>query len=429
MLKALRRRLAVICIAMTSAVFAVFMATVVLLTESQNRRVNEMAFENLLSGIVSRLQSENLVDGDWLAELEVTQSCVIALENNGAPMRFRGAWNPATEREALIGRVRERALSGGFDYRVPPKDITGATRTIFLTEGGRGERYRCAVVKIPTRENWFSVTLADDIAGETNRIRRQRALYAGLSAAVFAALCVLSWWFTGKAIRPTAQGMERQREFVAAASHELKSPLAVIGATASAIRMMPEKAGELAGGIENECGRMGRLVNDLLLLANADTAAWKLHLAPLELDTVLIEAVEKYEELAAAKGFDLELDLPAEMLPRIDGDGERLGQVFSILIDNALSYAEKGGRISVRARAGQHDLTAEVVDHGKGIPEELRERVFERFFRADRSRTDKKHFGLGLSVARELVRLHGGTLCLLETEGGGCTFRITFLLA
>lgn len=55
--------------------------------------------------------------------------------------------------------------------------------------------------------------------------------------------------------------------------------------------------------------------------------------------------------------------------------------------------------------------------------------MFERFFRADRSRTDKKHFGLGLSVARELVRLHGGTLCLLETEGGGCTFRITFLLA
>lgn len=426
MLNALRRRLAVICIVMTSAVFAVFMATVAVLMESQYRRMNDMLFDVLLSGIVSRLQSENLVDGDWLAQLEVSQDCVISLENNGSPMRFRGG-RRIDGRDELVERVRDRAFAAGFDYQVPPEDITSPVQTVFSLEDTGGQ-YRCALVKIPIRENWFSVTLAANISGENRHILRQRVLYGGLSLAVLAALCALSWWFTGKAVRPTAHSMERQREFVAAASHELKSPLAVIGATASAIRMMPEKSGELAVGIENECGRMGRLVNDLLLLANSDTTGWKLCLAPLELDTVLIDAVEKYAELAGAMGFTLELELPDEMLPHINGDSEWLGQLFSILIDNALSHSGKGGEIRVRVRAAPRSLTVEVIDHGEGIPPDLQERIFERFFRVDQSRTDKRHFGLGLAVAKELARLHGAAIQFAETEGGGCTFRVIFPL-
>lgn len=419
MLKKLRLQLSLLCVAMTGAVFLVFMLLVALLTEAQYNRMNETMFQNRITELSSRLQSGNYIDIDWLAEMENTQSCVIALENNGAPMRYQGSWDPGESRETLLERTRALALADGMDYREPPRDAL--SQRVFNMD-----RYRCAVIKIAAGENWFSVTIADDVSEQRQHIRSMRGLYLLLSLGVFAALALLSWWFTGRVLRPTFQGMERQREFVAAASHELRSPLTVIEATASAIRLVTEKADDLTYGIENECGRMGRLVNDLLLLANTDTTAWKLHLTPVELDTVLIETVEKYQEPAAKHGFTLDLDLPEEMLPPISGDAGRLEQVFSILLDNAICHAGKAGELLVRAESEPRAVTVQFIDHGAGVAPEERGRIFDRFYRADKSRSDKKHFGLGLSVARELVRLHNGTIALLETPGGGCTFQLTF---
>lgn len=418
MLKKLRLQLSLLCVAMTGAVFAAFMLLVVMLTEAQYNRMNETMFQSRITELSSRLQSGNFIDVDWLAEMENTQSCVVALENNGVPMRYQGAWDPGEPREQLLERIRARALANGVDYREPPGEPV--SQWVFSMD-----RYRCAVAKIAAGENWFSVTVANDISQQRQHIRSMRGLYLLLSLGVFAALALLSWWFTGRVLRPTFEGMERQREFVAAASHELRSPLTVIEATASAIRLVTPKADELTYGIENECGRMGRLVNDLLLLANTDTTAWRLHLAPVELDTILIETVEKYQEPAAKRGFTLDLDLPEEMLPPINGDAGRLEQVFSILLDNAVSHAGKPGALLVRAAAEARMVTVQVIDHGVGVAPEERERIFDRFYRADKSRSDKKHFGLGLSVALELARLHNGTITLLETPGGGCTFQLT----
>ena len=96
--------------------------------------------------------------------------------------------------------------------------------------------------------------------------------------------------------------------------------------------------------------------------------------------------------------------------------------MIAILLDNAVHYTGEGGGIILRADVSTHSLTIQVEDHGPGIPPENRERIFERFYRADQSRSDRDHFGLGLSIARELAALHGGKLFCRDTPGGGSTF-------
>lgn len=428
MLKRLRLRLTLICVAMTTAVFAALMAVMVSVTEAQYRSVNDMIFRNNVDAVVRKLQTDNEIANTWLADVEITQASVVAIENNGQALYFPGVWSPPAGREALIAKAREYAREEQkLDYRVPPLDLTGPARAEFLLDDGMGNQYRCAVALIPAGENWFSLTMLCDMQAENLYVRGRRLLYSGLSLAVFAVLVLLSWWFTGQAIRPIGESMEKQRAFIAAASHELRSPLAVIRTCLAAMGAEPAETEKLAARADGVCNRMARLVDDLLLLANADAKNWRLQMAEVNPDVLLIETVEQFWSAAGEKGFALTLDLPEEILPPIRGDAERLTQVFSILIDNAIGHAGKGGEITIRARVGRQ-LLVEVIDHGAGIPAELREKVFDRFFQADKSRTEKRHFGLGLSIARELVTLHGGTIGLTETPGGGCTFQIALPL-
>lgn len=427
MLKGLRLRLTLICVLMTGAVFAVLMLLMAVNSERQYSQMNELIFQDRVNTVINRLQTEDAIGTDWLAETEFTQKCIIALESNGAALRFQGAWKPATDRDRLIQAARDYAREKErLNYSIPPLNITKPTQAQFRVTGERGDAYRSAVVLIPARENWFSLTMLADMSGELLHIRRQRFFEAAVSLAALITLCLLGWLFTGSAIKPTAESIARQREFVAAASHELRSPLAVIGSTASAIRVAPGRMDELTRSIERECGRLGRLVSDLLLLANTDTAAWRLNMAAVGVEAALVNAVEKYRALAAANGFTLTLSLPDELLPAIQGDAERLEQMFSILIDNAVSHSGKGGPIQVRASQTARHITVEVIDHGMGIPREAQPKIFERFYRQDKARSGKNHFGLGLSIVKELARLHGGTIELRDTEGGGCTFRLTF---
>ena len=114
--------------------------------------------------------------------------------------------------------------------------------------------------------------------------------------------------------------------------------------------------------------------------------------------------------------------MPEEPLPRCLCDGERIRQLLSILIDNAFCYTPAGGRVLLFLEASPGALRIGVSDNGPGIPDSEKERVFERFYRFDAARSQKEHFGLGLSIAWEIARLHRGKLLLTDTTGGGSTF-------
>lgn len=421
MLKQLRLRMAAANIAMTGIVLAVLMLVMASLSESMYQNAWHTDFSSDVSEMVSVLRAADSVSGKWLAQCEARNRYVVMVESGGSPFHFRGAWAPPTERETLL---KQAELSDPEGWRESPDTLRGdgARWLRYTVRGTQGESYPCIRVSIPIEGVETLLTVLGDQSVQREFIASRRVLYFGIFLFVLAALCLISWWYSGKAVRPAAESLQKQKAFIAAASHELRSPLAVIGASAAALRVKPEKT-KLLDNIESECRQMGRLVDDMLLLANLDAKSWSMQYSVVELDTVLINTVDKLQEVADKRGCALRLDLSEDLLPPLRGDAARISQILAVLISNAAEYA--GGEITVRAFPERESVSIEVEDHGPGIAPEAREKVFDRFYREDKSRTGKQHFGLGLSIARELARLHGGSLTLRETPGGGCTFRVT----
>ena len=245
-----------------------------------------------------------------------------------------------------------------------------------------------------------------------------------------AALYLVCRVLVGRSLKPIEESRKKQNEFIAAASHELRSPLSVIRSSLSAVTAAPEKQDQFLANIDRECLRLSGLVSDLLLLASADAKTWTIRREDLDADTLLIGVYERFEPLARERNIRLCLELPEEALPHLTGDGQRLEQVLSILLDNALTYTPAGKQVTLsacRREARGHKkagVTFAVSDQGCGVPDADKKHVFDRFYRADGSRTDRQHYGLGLSVAKELVQLHGGTIGLEDAEGGGARFLV-----
>jgi len=225
-------------------------------------------------------------------------------------------------------------------------------------------------------------------------------------------------------MEPVERAWKGQRDFTAAAAHELKAPLAVIQVSVEAAEENPEMAGDDLNRIAAECARLARLSEELLELAARDAGGRTLRLEEVNVDSLLIDVWERERPVAAKAGLKINLRLSEEAYPALTADRMGLEQVLHILLDNAISYSPPGTEIELSADQTGWGLALCVADHGPGIPQEQRSRVMERFFRGDPSRTDKTHFGLGLSIAGEIIRQHGYSLSFSETPGGGCTARL-----
>ena len=423
MLKQLRIRLALLCTLITGAVLLVMAVGALTVSERQLDERNAALFQSNVNAVVYKLQSDRIISNTWLAQTEAGDRLIISIDDNGQPFSFTGAWTPPTPRGVLIASAKEKARSEfGIDTAVSPLTSFQASYAFFEIRGEKNETYRAAVDMLTLHGGWQSVTVLRDMREESQAIARQRFFILALVAAGMGLLFVFGWWFAGRAIRPVEESQRRQVEFVAAASHELRSPLAVIRTSTSAMLVDPAQSEQFASTVERECTRMARLVDDLLLLAGLDAKTWSVRRETLDSDTLLLDAYERYAPVARESGYLLSLDLPQAPLPAVSGDAERLAQVLSILIDNALQHTPSGCRIVLRARADVGALRIEVEDNGQGIADAHKKDLFNRFYRIDKARSDKAHFGLGLSIAKELVALHRGTIGVRDTAGGGATF-------
>ncbi len=219
-----------------------------------------------------------------------------------------------------------------------------------------------------------------------------------------------------------------QRDFVANVSHELKTPITSIQGFAQAIldgaASTPQALRQAAGVIFSEAGRMSRLVVDLLTLARLDAGTANLDHAPLVLDGLLRSILEKMSPQANAAQVELKGEL--QPLPRVIGDEDRLAQVFTNLIDNALKFTPAGGRVTLTSCLVKDHIEISVADTGPGLSKEEQSRIFERFYQADRSRQGGSGHGvgLGLAIAREIVQAHGGNIRVTSQPGEGSRFTI-----
>lgn len=230
-------------------------------------------------------------------------------------------------------------------------------------------------------------------------------------------------------VREVKRARQMQRDFVANISHELKTPLTSIqGFSQALLDGTVEGVDGLrraAKIIHEETSRMSRLVRELLELSKLESGQVELAREPLNISQLLERCVDRFAERVEKADIRLETDLPA--LPSVHGDPDLLERVFSNLLDNAIKFTPKGGGVSLAARQKGEALEVVVADTGIGIPKEDLPRVFERFYRADKSRR-AGGTGLGLAIAREIIVAHGGGIEVESEVGRGTCFTVNLPL-
>jgi len=420
--KKLKFRLILLYGITTSVILTVIIIGISIINYKQNSEQEKVLFQKNTEQIVEKIKSDNIVNSTWMLQKQAENHYIILIEENGKRLTSTHQVKAAMEIDALAEGIKERAAAEGIRMeRRPLYSRMEKTSVISLDNKNEGS-YLGMAVSIPTQNGWQNIMV---FSGNGQRSRAQAGrilLVIAIDLMGVAALFFISSLYISKVMKPLEEGQKKQNAFIAAVSHELRSPLTVIKTGVASIREDPSAAGQFLVHVEGECDRMARLINDMLLLAAADARHWRLNIEPIDMDTLLIECYDMFCTCMNKKQVVITLELPEEALCSIHGDKERIKQILTILTDNAMSYTPEGERIVLRAYQQKRYVVIEVEDHGKGMSEEEKKHAFERFFRGDQSRTGKKNFGLGLSIAKELIELHRGTILIRDTPGGGTTF-------
>lgn len=262
---------------------------------------------------------------------------------------------------------------------------------------------------------------------ERGAVRRQALAAALILAAALPGFFVVSVLLSRWLVRPVEESWRRQQQFVADASHELKTPLTVLLADADILLGHPDDTirsqSRWVEHLRDEGLRMKGLVEDLLFLARGDAGDRERPQGRVELSQVCEGCVMSFEPLAFEAGLVLESSVAPGV--GVTGDGEELRRLCAILLDNACKYCGPGGTVHVTLKGGG-EAALTVHNTGEPIPAEDQAHLFERFYRADAARgREKGGYGLGLSIAAAIVERHGGKIAVRSTAGEGTAFTVT----
>lgn len=299
-------------------------------------------------------------------------------------------------------------------------------RTVLTTVDGPGGGARIASAPVAGTEGTEGVVqLARSLQADRRTANLLVLVLAPIGLGAVALAGVGGMFVSGRAMRPVRDAFERQRVFVADASHELKTPLALIRADAEVhLRGLTDPDGRaLIEDLLGETDRMSAVLSDLLVLARLDAGRLEVARAPFDLASAVCETAERFRARADAEGKRLKITAAADLRAR--GDDDRTGQILVALLDNALRFTPRGGMVRIVGEREVGRVVVSVIDSGNGISPEHVGRVFDRFYRGEAARTrEGGGTGLGLAIARDLARAQGGELMVRRDEGGGALFRL-----
>lgn len=285
----------------------------------------------------------------------------------------------------------------------------------------------------------YRVAMADTSAADLG-LERQLTQDLVIIAVALAALLAIAWGLSSWALTPVSRAWDQQRQFVADASHELKTPLAVIIANTEILAKdegIPKESRRWVESTQDEAGHMKGLVEELLELARADETklgdgSGVLHEERVDFSDLVEDAALEFDAIAFEHGSEIKDDIAEGVF--VEGDREWLGRLVKILIDNACKYAAVGTPVTVSlSKEGKRCVYA-VNNQGSVIPPDELEHVFDRFYRSDKARSredgqNAKGFGLGLAIAKGIAESHRGTISATSTAEAGTTFAVRLPLA
>ncbi len=326
-----------------------------------------------------------------------------------------------------------------FTEKANTEAVTALGGTAATTAGGVLSFFGCShdkywgipAIVIDKNGSLFYLSLLQQQKTALELIGQQLPFYILLWGISLFCIAIVSRFLLKHAIEPTEKVIKSQKDFIASASHELKAPLAVILANNDKINGLSDGIPDIQKAthiIDAETMRMSRLIKDMLLLASSDSGTRNINKTMVNMDTVLISLYEAYEPICSQKGMPLATDFMDVRFPILCTDQECLFQILSIFMDNAISHSAAKASIQIKATLSRKAITISVIDHGQGISALDKPHIFDRFYCADKSHTDKSHFGLGLSIAKELAGFLSANVGVKDTEGGGATFFLTLPL-
>lgn len=419
----LHLQLTVFCTMVTGGIFILLALVCLFFAQDSIKGNDDFAFLRQLSGILIQLQEQDAISHQWLNQMQEKGQMRLFLYDDNTPLYYQDYHSSKISdalREEVIREARESYQMDIFHANV--QQVIAHVEFDFTSDAG--EDYAASVGVVPREGKHMGFVILYSLEKRHKEMSRLRLMVflAGMTA--IALLFIFSWFFTKRMLVPLEHSRNRQMQFIASASHELRAPLSVVRAGLESLKKTdsPEEQAHFIAYMEEESGRMQNLVSDMLLLANADSGHLPLRMEDCQPEELLLNIYEKYEVIARKKGIALAISLPEEILPDCRCDREKILQVFSVLLDNALSYTPSGGKVRLSLWADKKVLCFSFSDTGCGIPEKERERIFHRFYRSDDAHADKAHFGLGLCIAKEILEGHQGNIHVEDSESGGSCF-------
>lgn len=365
---------------------------------------------NIFGALESSTDDAGVLNGKMLV-------VIVEIDSRGIVLRMNDA--PVTVDQEALGSIMTRVRNGesqGYDAEV---GMAWNSKPLSSTGG-----WQIAIIDISSHE----VILQE-------QARKDVYITIGGMVALFA----IAWWLSGWALKPVEVAWQQQKQFIADASHELKTPLAVILANIQIIQSQDLDEKERDRWMEStsdEATRMKELVEDMLQLARADETksigGGETHLEDLpeiDLSDIAESSLLELDAVAFEQGHMLEGDIEEHVMVR--GNSANLSRLIRILIDNACKYGTDGSDINVSLSSTKNHAKLQVHNDGKPISPEDLPHLFDRFYRADKARTGegKGSFGLGLAIAKEISESHHGKISVKSSEDEGTTFTVTLPLA
>lgn len=353
---------------------------------------------------------------DAVEELRIPDRTLFLFSATGDPVVPDSA--PSWVR-ALVHDARANTVATGI-HRVAPE----------LTL-----RYRVARIHLTSGAAMVAVAVADEIELE-DRYAFLITVFGVASAVALLLVAGGSWFLVQKATAPAEQSMKRMRHFMSDAAHELRTPLTVLRTRAEVTVQQPRDMNTYVSAlqaIDAEAVRLGRMVDDLLLLARVDAGERAVEHLRISLDDLVMDAADSSLPMAAARGLTVRIEEFEEA--RVDGDPRLLRQLVMILLHNAIKFTPEGGVVKVKVGTVEGTAFLEVADNGIGINSTDLPRLFERFFRGDMpheragwnaAQSPVEGAGLGLSIAQWIADAHHATITVSSVPGHGAHFRVRF---